>query len=271
MTTDRLLDAVTPWLERRLGAPLSALGRDPTPVLAVSPDAGGDSVPLRALRLGEGGVVVARPEWVDPLRERVSDLALDQLFTVFGAYEMARVTLPDGIAVWGPNWNIFADAESLRPAEGPRPRRLDADDFARVDFGVFWHCESAHPAAGFGVYEEDRLLALATATDEGDPVMEIGVDVAPGAQGRGLGRAVVSAAGRWIVAQGKIAMATVAPWNVPSTRNLRSVGLRHLYTDLIGVEGPFRVGPQPLGTPLPGMEVHDWYPRWAMNKDIRPR
>ncbi|MEE8363512.1 MAG: GNAT family N-acetyltransferase, partial [Dehalococcoidia bacterium] len=200
MTSDRLLDAVTPWLERRLGAPLSALGRDPTPVLPPRED-GVQRASLRALRLGDRGVVVARPEWVEPLRVRVSDLALDQLFTVFGAYEMARVTLPDEIAVWEPNWNIFADAESLRPAEDPRPRRLGEDDFARVDFNVFWHCESAHPAAGFGVYEEDQLLALATATDEGDPVMEIGVDVAPGAQGRGLGRAVISAAGRWIVAQ----------------------------------------------------------------------
>ena len=265
-----MLASIQPWIEERQGVPLSAAGVDPVPVVAVEEQAP-DALPLRAVRVGDKAIVTARPSWVERLRPVVESLHTDLLFSTLGAYELSRVTLPDGVGVWGPSWLFFADEASWRPVEDDRPLQLSRPELAEVDYGVFWHCEDDRPLAGFGIFEDGRLVALATVRDEGDPVWEIGMEVAPDSKGRGLGRAVVSAAGRWILDNGRLILASTAPFNVPSARTLRSLGLRYVLSDMKGQEGRFRIPPQPLGSPHPGAEVYDHYPRWAMNQEIRPR
>ena len=92
----------------------------------------------------------------------------------------------------------------------------------------------------------------------------------PTAKGRGLGRAVVSAAGQWILSHNRLIYATTAAWNVPSARLLRSVGLKHVASIMTGIAGPFRIPPQPLGYPRQGTQIYNYYPDWAMNKEILP-
>ena len=84
-------------------------------------------------------------------------------------------------------------------------------------------------------------------------------------------RAVVAAAARWILDNGRIVLATVGQFNVPSARTLRSVGLQYTFMDIKGLPGPFKVPPQPLGRPYPEAQVYDYYPRWAINDDILPK
>ena len=94
------------------------------------------------------------------------------------------------------------------------------------------------------------------------------MDVKPSAQGNGLGMAVVNAAAKWILDQGKLVTATAAPFNSPSLRTLRSVGLRYGFTSVKGMDGPMELSPQQLGSPLPDTPLHNRYPDWAMNLDI---
>ena len=270
MNYDRLVASVRPWIESRLGISLSEAGADPIPVVAASPQRS-DLLPLRAVRIGDSAVVVARPSWVQRLQPIVGDLHADLLFSVFGAYEIARVTLPDGVGVWGPSWYLFADEASPQTIGADLAARVDPSELVDVDWDIFWHCFPDEALAGFAVVEENRVAALATVRDEGEPVWEIGMDVAPDARGRGLGRAVVGAAMRWILDTGRMAMANVGPFNVPSARTLRAVGLRYVLSDMKGVEGPFKVPPQPLGRPYGDVELHDYYPAWAMNHDILRR
>ena len=268
MTDVRLLKSVQPWIEGQLGFPLSAMAADTVPVLTADPKISGP--PLRALRVDDRAAIVARPVWVERLKEVVNGLHPDLLFSVFGAYELARITLPDGVGVWGPSWYLFGDGACLQPPGAVRPVQLEPSDLADVDYRVFWHC-SPDSLAGFGVFDQDRLVALATVWDLGNPVWEIGIDVVPGAKGAGLGRAVVTAAARWIVENGRLVLATTAPFNVPSARTLRSAGLRYVFSALHGTEDIMNLPPQPLGLPYPGATAHNLYPEWAMNKNIRPK
>ena len=272
MTGESLLKRLEPWIEGRFGAPLSILGSPPVPV-AVRPDAPG-SVPLMALKLGDrAAVIVTRPEWPARLEPVVDRMHPDVLFSVFGCYELARALHEDEIAVWGPNWYLFGDEAAVLPVTDPRTdgvEPISPPQLAAVDFELFWHC-MPDAVAAFGVHEEGRLAALATVMDRGEPVLEIGMEVAPEAKGRGLGRAVVAAAARWIVENGRMALATVGPFNVPSARTLRSVGLRYLFMVLEGKRGRVSVPPQTLGAPYPGAVLYDYYPRWAMNQDILPK
>jgi hypothetical protein len=267
--------AVREWQEKRLGLSLEEARPDSVPVVA-RPARGSDVLTvddagLTGVRLNGRSILVSREDWVEPFKTITRDVHPDLLFTPFGAYELSRVTLPHEVSVWGPTWFLFADAVSWRGRTDDRVRALAADELSAVDFDLFWHCYGPGSVAAFGIYQGGNLVSLATVKDQGDPFMEIGVDVSRHAQSSGLGSAVVATAGTWILEQGWLPLATVAPFNVPSTRTLRRVGLGYGMTEMIGVDGPFRVPPQPMGRPLPGADIYDYYPDWAMNTGIRPR
>ena len=268
MTDTRLLNIVRPWIEERIGFPYSSMSAEGVPVLASDPDT--LDLPLRAIKVSAKAALAARPEWVERLKTIVDDLPLDLLFSELGAYDLARVTLPDGVGIWGPVWYFFADEACWQPYDDDRPVHLSPSDLTNVDYNLFWHC-SPNSLAGFGIIDGDQLIALATVWDSGDPMWEIGMDVVADAKLRGLGRTVVSAATKWILNNGKLALATTSPLNVPSARTLRSVGLRHVFTAMNGTEGIMHIGPQTLGLPYPSAEVHNLYPEWAMNKNIFPK
>ena len=185
------------------------------------------------------------------------------------AYELSRVTLGQGTSIFGPSLYYFGDADSFQPSEREIAVPLTMEEVERaVDAKIFWHCDWERATANFGVLKGGRLVALTTVWPRGGPVFEIGVDVAPGSGLRGLGRAVMSAACRWILDHNGLILATSAQWNIPSVRLLRSMGLRYVLSDLSGRPPPFKVPPQPLGKPFPEAEIHDIYPIWAQNKEI---
>lgn len=224
--------------------------------------------PMLAFRIGEDSMVRVPGGLVEPVRKVADGLSNDELYSVLGAYELSRVTLEQGVSVWGPTFWYFGDERTVRSGDG-RAEALSRDRVdAIVDPEVFWHCDWRTAAANFGIVEGDRLVALTTVRDIGAPVFEIGVDVAPDTGLRGLGGAVMKAAYRWILEQGGLVHARTSPWNVPSARLLRSVGLRNVLCELVGTRGGFKVPPQPLGKPRADTVVHDHYPVWAQNSEI---
>jgi RimJ/RimL family protein N-acetyltransferase len=261
----RLFEHVRPWLERQLGFSIRA--PDASVRVAEAPSCDGQHS-LFAVRAGAAVAVAARQEWLDALRLIVEELHPDILFSIAGAYELSRVTLADEVWVFGPVAVYVADETAWRPVDDTRPRRLAAADLETVDWDTFWHCTGASALGHFGIYEDQRLVAMASVSDRGDHIWEIGMDAAPGAKGRGLGTAVVSAVGDFILRSGAIIYATTGHWNVPSGRSLRRLGMRYTHGLMLGMSGPFRVPPQALGEPLPGTPLYDYYPRWAMNKRI---
>ena len=262
-------EGLRPWLETRLGYSLDRAAADSVTVL---PNREQEMEPLLALKIGESGVIRVRPAWVESIQRVTEGLALDELFSVFGAYELARVTLGEDIGVWGPSWYFVGDEAHFKSEPEQNVTHLSSDEVdALADRDVFWHCNWHDASASFGVLDQGKLVALCTVEDVGTPMYEFSVDVAPDSGRRRLGQAVVGAAGRWILRQGGLILATTAPWNIPSARLLRSVGLCYVLCDMVGKPGLFRVPPQPLGKPLMDTALYNLYPDWAMNTSIRPR
>ena len=259
-------------IESTVGAGLDAFGADPIPVIGQPPDA--DGLALAAIRLDGGALVSARNDWLEALRPVVTNMHPDLLFSTFGAYELARVTQPDGHSAWGPVLFFFGDASTWNDPKDPRVVRLSHDDLAAVDYGRFWHCLYGEAHDGYGLIEDGELVALAAVGQQGEGIEEIGMDVMPEARGKGAGRAIVGAAGTSIIERGNLVLATTSPWNVPSARTLRSAGLRYAYSQMMAFDdfdGAFPMPAQPLGRPYPGARMVNYYPAWAMNLDVEPR
>ena len=259
-------------IESTVCAGLDAFGADPVPLIGRPPDAEG--LALAAIRLDRGALVSARNDWLEALRPVVTNLHPDLLFSVFGAYELARVTQPDGLSAWGPVLFFVGDASTWSDPADPRVVQLSHDDLAAVDYARFWHCYDGAAHDGYGVIEDGELVALAAVIHFDKGVEEIGMDVMPEARGRGVGRAVVGAAGTAIIERGNLALATTSPWNVPSARTLQAAGFRYSYSQMMAFDafdGAFPMPAQPLGRPYPGARMVNYYPAWAMNQDVEPR
>src|SRR5438876_262034 len=69
-----------------------------------------------AVRLGDGGALLAEPQWYPIWEELVATLSVEQLFSIYGVFELARTTLPEGVSPFGPVWAFLADRHSFRPA-----------------------------------------------------------------------------------------------------------------------------------------------------------
>lgn len=263
------LPNVASWLEKRLGYGFDQITESGITLLA---NKRVDDSPLLAYKIGAQGIVRTRPEWMDAMRPVVDGLHLDELFSVFGMYELARVTLPDGVRIWGPSLYYFASKKEVRLTDATQVQEMMSGDVgAIVDAEVFWHCNWQDASTCFGILEGNGLIALTTVRHLGDDIYEVDVDVDPKTGRQGLGRAVMSAACSWILEQGGLILARTAHWNIPSARLLRSMGLQYALCDLVGQEGPFLVPPQPLGKPLRDVDVYNKYPIWGMNHDILPK
>ncbi len=268
MINPRLLDHVWPWIEQQFGFALRDVSSDEPIVAALPEDA---EHPLIAVRVGELVAIAAREEWVDAIRAVVEDLHADLLFSIIGSYELSRITLPDDVSVWGPIPGYVADGSTWISANDDRPVRLTPDQVSEIDWALFWHSGGPHSLAHFGIYEDGHLVALSSLSDHDHNIWEIGVDVVQDLRAKGLGTSVVGAAGDFALAEGAVLYASAALWNIPSGRNLRRMGMKYVYSAMLGRPGPFLVPPQPIGEPLPGTPLFDYYPRWAMNKGIRER
>ena len=160
------------WLVANMGRELAS------GVFATRPDAHPEA--LFAYRIGELAMMRVVEDWVEDVRRVVAGLSDEELFSIFGIYELARVTLPHDFKVWGPSLYYFGDAGMFRPAEREIAVPLTKEEVDRAaNPKVFWHCDWNRSVANFGVLEADRLVALTTVWDLGNPVYEIGVDVAP--------------------------------------------------------------------------------------------
>ncbi|MAG35839.1 MAG: hypothetical protein CL878_06310 [Dehalococcoidia bacterium] len=243
---NRILAQVRPVLLETWGYSLSAL---PASGLEVVPAKQPDG-PL-AVRTDGGGLLLAEPQWLEAWQELSATVTMEQLFSIFGVFELARSTLPDGISVFGPVWYFLADRQALNPAPSAAVEVLAETALRRLDPATYWHCSTDSAARGFAVRDAGKVAALATVWQNPDTLWEIGVDVLPGAQGRGHGRAVVSAAAEWALGHSPVVVYTTGAFNIPSTRTALSLGLRHIWTTIKRTSGQFVVPPGPLGNPLP--------------------
>ena len=268
MISQRLQEQLLPWIENYSRASLSSFGAKNIPLIVPAHPLEKPTELLVAQIGNQTALVLNNPDIAPKLEGLLEELSPDMIFSTFGFYELSRVTLPYGISVWGPNWFLFGEESTIGDSIDNRVEKINDNDLNEVDYKQFWHCYPK-AIAGFGIKEDGKIAALATVKNRESPVCEIGMEVLQSSQGKGMGRAVVTAAARWILENDQIPLAVVGPFNIPSARTLRSSGLEYLFQCMEGKKELFYVPPQTLGFPRPDTVMYNSYPKWAMNKDIK--
>ena len=274
MLNNKLRKNLTPWIEDYKGISYSKLSDTEVPIFLTKRQIGsgdGERKDLIAIEIeGKRGLVVSNESLLPELESLIDRLDPTTIYSSYGFFEMSRITLEYGISVWGPDWFLFCDNETVNTQTDPRVEQVDTVDLSAVDYDEFWHCDP-QALTGFAIRQGENIAALATLTKRNEPVYEIGMDVSQSQQGTGLGRAVVSSAAQWVLKNGDIPMAVLSPFNIPSMRTLTSSGLRYLFQSMSGATEEFRVPPQPLGMPRPNTKMYNHYPDWAINNQILPK
>ena len=96
---ERLFARALASIEQSLGGPFPIAHNDSPAIIGRK--GSDDQPPLIAIRRREIVAVGTRDEWLSGVHSVVERLHPDLLFSVVGEYELSRVTLPDGVAVWG--------------------------------------------------------------------------------------------------------------------------------------------------------------------------
>ena len=130
MINESLMGKVKPWVEQNLGVSLSDMDEEKIPIVPINNE---EVNPLRGIKIGNQAVIACRSEWIEKLRPIVDGLNLDLLFSMFGAYELARVTMLDNVGIWGPSWYLFADEPELQTVDTDRVVKLEPSQLKDLD------------------------------------------------------------------------------------------------------------------------------------------
>ncbi len=183
-----------------------------------------------AYRRDGGACIVSAPaDYVARLRGALAALTPERAFDV----EALAGALGDEVErVVGPARIAYADSGDFRRADDDAVRLLVAGDDAALR-GLAASCgETAWEHGGiefgrapvFGAFERGGLLAAASYTPWGDHILHAGVVAHPVHRGRGLGRAVASAASAHGLASGRVMQWQTLESNTPSMAIGRALG-----------------------------------------------
>lgn len=193
-------------------------------------------------QMGAAVVITAPSDWVEAVHAAVNDQPGAAM--VDPAFWHARLgNHVDRII--GPAYQGYVDTQAFQPAPPPEEpgvvvRRLAPADLPALDsFQAAcppheWQDSAIAPAhAPIYVAERDgRLLAAASAPDDGPGLVSVGVTTSPAARGKGYGRAVVSALTANRLATGMIVHYQTLRANLPSIAIAHSLGFTDLATSL---------------------------------------
>jgi len=158
----------------------------------------------------------------------------DELFSVSTLAQIADFVAVDQQVLLGPNLGYVCGSDSLRVIEVPTGFTLELFERERMAevyrFVGFTHSLSYrldHPCPDMiavAAWHKGRVVGMAGVGADSDQLWQIGVDVAPQYQGKGLGKAMVSRATGAALEQGKVPYYATSITNIRSGNTARSVG-----------------------------------------------
>lgn len=200
--------------------------------------------------MGGGVVVSASEDRVSWLRETLTGLTPDEVFSPGLVRQLSRLVEIDRQTLVGPQLKFTVSRNDLRetnPLDGVTIQVIDGDAVKELPHEAFRNAlgrrdNPERPGVNLAVVARERgeIIGVAGASADGDSLWQIGVDVASAARGRGVGRSVVGRLAGEILARGKVPYYSTAMGNVASQALAVAVGFWPAWVELYAVDPPTR-------------------------------
>lgn len=202
-------------------------------------------VPSQPLTLvaGLGGAVVSctaeRRLWVE---EHLADLGPNHLISGTVIAEIRDLVAPDGQEIYGPALASVTASDWLAPVavpakveirhfEGPAVAELYVYPGFRNALG-YTQDDPRPDILASAAFVDGEPVGMAGASADSEAMWQVGVDVAPQWQGRGLGACLVSLVSRQVLAHARVPFYTTGVANLRSQRLAARVGYRPTWSEL---------------------------------------
>ncbi|MPZ98080.1 MAG: GNAT family N-acetyltransferase [Dehalococcoidia bacterium] len=177
--------------------------------------------------MSDGGVVGVSPRWLPWAEQhwRGQTRPLESLVLAPAAARARRA----GLVPRGPRPNFVLDEDAWRRIDAPAGIDVRVEDgrgrlrYSQRSWPNAW-VENADVLVTVSARSAGRLVGVATAIRMNPSLAEIGVDVASGFRGRGVGAAVVSAVARALLDAGVVPHYATRPENLNSMRTAGRAG-----------------------------------------------
>jgi len=192
-----------------------------------------------AVSLGHGAVVVATRSILRPVESLLRDADRDRVFEAGRLAAVDALLRPHGLQVYGPYPRLICGADTWRERTAPpgfriaievnpSEQRLDELGPARWPHAISTGrgARAIATVAAAVAYRGDEAVGVATCGDDTDRLWQIGIDVADGFRGNGIGAALTSALARHILEAGRVPWYGAAPANLPSINTALAAGFR---------------------------------------------
>jgi GNAT superfamily N-acetyltransferase len=190
--------------------------------------------PFHMLTMGHGVVIACSADRLGWAEANLRHQERDELFSISTLAMIAECVAPDQQVLVGPNLGYVCGSDTVRVHEAPTGFTLEVFERERMAevyrFVGFTHSLSYrldHPSPDMiavAAWHKGRVVGMAGVGADSDQLWQIGVDVAPEHQGKGLGRALVSRATGAALEQGKAPYYATSITNIRSGNTARSVG-----------------------------------------------
>lgn len=197
-----------------------------------------------AVTLGTGAVVAADGGHIEWAQQTYSGADRDGVFDPVRLGEAARHWAQFDRRLLGPFPRFSGSSETVRRIEAPAgcAVSIEGPDIAsRLEKSKWPNATPAqHPARPlmFAAVARDAgnsggPIGVASVTGDSDFLWQIGIDVAAGHQGRGIGAAMASLAALETLSRGRVPYWGAANSNVPSIRTALTIGLVPTYVEVL--------------------------------------
>jgi GNAT superfamily N-acetyltransferase len=194
--------------------------------------------------LGTGAVVAADGEHIRWARTAYSGQDRDGVFDPVRTGEAARYWAQFGRKVFGPFPRFSGSSETVQRCKTPAGYRVAVkgeEILPKLGKTAWPHATpSSHPArpmvfaaVAYAGTNRDDFAGVASVTADSDFMWQIGIDVAPGHQGKGVGAAIASRAALEVLSQGRVPYWGATNSNVPSIRTALAAGLLPTYVEVL--------------------------------------
>ena len=197
--------------------------------------------------LGSGGIVcVDEPHlaWAEEVFGPVDEATRDEIFMPGRMGRMAELIRPEGLVLYGPFPRFAASRQCLVRVEAPEGYSVRVVDRAGADSiqqRVMWSyaisedpTETARPTMVAGIAEKDgEVVGVCGASADSPDMWQLGIDVAPGHQGKGIAPAITSAVAGAVLDAGKLPYYGTSSSNVPSMRTALAAGFKPTWIEVL--------------------------------------